>query len=181
MIPDAAYVIDRVDKVRGVVLTHGHEDHIGALSYFVEQGLRAPIYATALTQGLLEVKLREQKLLAEAELRTITADDVVELSPFNIEFFHTTHSFPDSMGVCIMTPAGRIVHTSDYRFDPTPVDGRPTEEDKLRKWGDAGVLLLLADSTNAEHMGSTASEATLETTLEAVMGEACLLYTSRCV
>ncbi|HQY92190.1 ribonuclease J [Caldilinea sp.] len=172
VIPDAAYVIDRVDKVRGVVLTHGHEDHIGALSYFVEQGLRAPIYATALTQGLLEVKLREQKLLAEAELRTITADDVVELSPFNIEFFHTTHSFPDSVGVCIMTPAGRIVHTSDYRFDPTPVDGRPTEEDKLRKWGDAGVLLLLADSTNAEHMGSTASEATLETTLEAVMGEA---------
>jgi ribonuclease J len=138
----------------------------------VEQGLRAPIYATALTQGLLEVKLREQKLLGEADLRTVTADDVVELAPFTVEFFHTTHSFPDSVGVSVLTPAGRVVHTSDYRFDPTPVDGRPTEEEKLRKWGDEGVLLLLADSTNAERRGSTDSEATLEATLDTVMAEA---------
>jgi ribonuclease J len=172
VIPDAAYVIDRLAQVRAVILTHGHEDHIGALSYFVEQGLRAPIYATALTQGLLEVKLREQKLLGETELRTVTADDVVELAPFTVEFFHTTHSFPDSVGIAVLTPAGRVVHTSDYRFDPTPVDGRPTEEEKLRKWGDEGVLLLLADSTNAERRGSTDSEATLETTLEGVMAEA---------
>jgi len=172
VIPDASYVIDRVAQVRGVILTHGHEDHIGALSYFVEQGLRAPVYATALTQGLLEVKLREQKLLGEADLRTITADDVVELAPFTVEFFHTTHSFPDSVGVSVLTPAGRIVHTSDYRFDPTPVDGRPTEEDKLRRWGDEGVLLLLADSTNAERKGTTDSEATLEATLDSVMAEA---------
>ena len=172
VIPDASYVIDRLTQVRGVVLTHGHEDHIGALSYFVEQGLRAPVYATALTQGLLEVKLREQKLLGEADLRTITADDVVELAPFTVEFFHTTHSFPDSVGVSVLTPAGRVVHTSDYRFDPTPVDGRPTEEEKLRKWGDEGVLLLLADSTNAERRGSTDSEATLEATLDTVMAEA---------
>lgn len=172
VIPDATYVIDRVAQVRGVILTHGHEDHIGALSYFVEQGLRAPIYATALTQGLLEVKLREQKLLSEADLCTITADDVVELAPFTVEFFHTTHSFPDSVGVSVLTPAGRVIHTSDYRFDPTPVDGRPTEEDKLRQWGDEGVLLLLADSTNAERKGSTDSEATLEATLDSVMAEA---------
>ncbi len=172
VIPDASYVIDRLERVRGVILTHGHEDHIGALSYFVEQGLRAPIYATALTQGLFEVKLREQKLLGEADLRTITADDVIELAPFNVEFFHTTHSFPDSVGVSVLTPAGRVVHTSDYRFDPTPVDGRPTEEEKLRQWGDAGVLLLLADSTNAERTGTTASEATLEATLDGVMAEA---------
>ncbi|HHY56101.1 MAG TPA: ribonuclease J [Chloroflexi bacterium] len=172
VIPDATYVIDRLEQVRGVVLTHGHEDHIGALSYFVEQGLRAPVYATALTQGLLEVKLREQKLVGEADLRTITADDVIELAPFTVEFFHTTHSFPDSVGVSVLTPAGRVIHTSDYRFDPTPVDGRPTEEDKLRKWGDEGVLLLLADSTNAERKGTTASEATLEATLDSVMAEA---------
>ena len=172
VIPDASYVIDRLAQVRGIILTHGHEDHIGALSYFVEQGLRAPIYATALTQGLLEVKLREQKLLAEADLHTVTADDVVELAPFIVEFFHTTHSFPDSVGLSVQTPAGRIIHTSDYRFDPTPVDGRPTEEEKLRKWGDEGVLLLLADSTNAEHDGSTASEATLEATLDTVMANA---------
>lgn len=172
VIPDGSYVIDRLERVRGVVLTHGHEDHIGALSYFIEQGLRAPVYATALTQGLLEVKLREQKLLGEADLHTITADDVVELAPFTVEFFHTTHSFPDSVGVSVLTPAGRIVHTSDYRFDPTPVDGRPTEEDKLRRWGDEGVLLLLADSTNAERKGSTDSEASLEATLDSVMAEA---------
>lgn len=172
VIPDGSYVIDRLERVRGVVLTHGHEDHIGALSYFIEQGLRAPVYATALTQGLLEVKLREQKLLGEADLHTITADDVVELAPFTVEFFHTTHSFPDSVGVSVLTPAGRIVHTSDYRFDPTPVDGRPTEEDKLRRWGDEGVLLLLADSTNAERKGSTDSEASLEATLDSVMTEA---------
>ncbi|MCB0151008.1 MAG: ribonuclease J, partial [Caldilineaceae bacterium] len=172
VIPDGSYVIDRLEQVRGVILTHGHEDHIGALSYFIEQGLRAPVYSTALTQGLLEVKLREQKLLAEADLHTITADDSVDLAPFSAEFFHTTHSFPDSVGVAVMTPAGRVIHTSDYRFDPTPADGRPTEEEKLRKWGDAGVLLLLADSTNAEHSGTTASEATVEEMLEGVMTEA---------
>ena len=172
VIPDASYVLERPEQVRGIVLTHGHEDHIGALSYFVEQGLRAPIYATALTQGLLEVKLREQKLLAEADLHVITADTVIELGPFTVEFFHTTHSFPDSVGVAVLTPAGRVIHTSDYRFDPTPVDGRPTEEHKLKKWGDAGVLLLMADSTNAERSGTTESEATVETMLEEVMSQA---------
>ena len=172
VIPDASYVLERPEQVRGIVLTHGHEDHIGALSYFVEQGLRAPIYATALTQGLLEVKLREQKLLAEADLHVITADTVIELGPFTVEFFHTTHSFPDSVGVAMLTPAGRVIHTSDYRFDPTPVDGRPTEEHKLKKWGDAGVLLLMADSTNAERSGTTESEATVETMLEEVMSQA---------
>ena len=172
VIPDASYVLERPEQVRGIVLTHGHEDHIGALSYFVEQGLRAPIYATALTQGLLEVKLREQKLLAEADLHVITADTVIELGPFTVEFFHTTHRFPDSVGVAVLTPAGRVIHTSDYRFDPTPVDGRPTEEHKLKKWGDAGVLLLMADSTNAERSGTTESEATVETMLEEVMSQA---------
>jgi ribonuclease J len=172
VIPDASYVLERSEQVRGIVLTHGHEDHIGALSYFVEQGLRAPIYATSLTQGLLEVKLREQKLLAEADLHVITADTVIELGPFTVEFFHTTHSFPDSVGVAVLTPAGRVIHTSDYRFDPTPVDGRPTEEHKLKQWGDAGVLLLMADSTNAERSGTTESEATVETMLEEVMSQA---------
>ncbi len=172
VIPDAGYVIDRMEQVRGVILTHGHEDHIGALSYFVDQGLRAPVYATALTQGLLEVKLREHKLLAESDLHVITADDTIDLAPFTVEFFHTTHSFPDSVGVSVLTPAGRVIHTSDYRFDPTPVDGRPTEEHKLQRWGDEGVLLLLADSTNAERTGTTDSEATVEKMLEEVMSQA---------
>lgn len=172
VIPDASYVLERKEWVRGIILTHGHEDHVGGLPYLLEQGLSAPIYATALTRGLLEVKLREHKLLAEADLRTVTTDDTIELGPFTVEFFHTCHSFPDSFGVAIQTPAGRVIHTSDYRFDPTPVDDRPTETAKLRKWGDEGVLLLLADSTNAEREGSTPSERTVETMLDRVFSQA---------
>lgn len=172
VIPDASYVLDRQDHVRGVILTHGHEDHIGALAYLVEEGLEAPVYATALTRGLLEGKLRENKLLGDVQLNTITEHDKLELGPFVIEFFHTCHSFPDSVGVAVRTPAGLVIHTSDYRFDPTPVDNKPTEEDKLRRWGDEGVLLLLADSTNVESEGKTASERSLDAMLDRVIGQA---------
>lgn len=172
VIPDASYVFERLDSVRGIILSHGHEDHIGALPYLMEQGLQAPIYATALTRGLLEVKLREHKLLDDAELITVTEDDVIELDPFTIEFFHTCHSFPDSVGIAVQTPAGRVIHTSDYRFDPTPADDKPTEADKLRAWGDQGVLLLLADSTNAEQEGTTQSERTVETMLDRAFAKA---------
>ena len=161
VIPDTEYLMDRMDQVKGIILTHGHEDHIGALSYLVEEGLKAPVYGTALTLGLLEGKLREHKLLGEVQLNTITEHDTINLEPFLVEFFHTCHSFPDSVGVAVKTPAGRVIHTSDYRFDATPVDGKPTEEDKLRRWGDEGVLLLLADSTNAEKEGTTPSESSL--------------------
>ena len=166
VIPDAEYVYKRLDSVRGIFLTHGHEDHIGALPYLMEQGLYAPIYATSLTRGLLEVKLREHKLLDDAEIHTVTESSVVELDPFTVEFFHTCHSFPDSVGLAVQTPAGRIIHTSDYRFDPTPADDKPTEADKLRRWGDEGVLLLVADSTNAEQEGRTQSERTVEVMLD---------------
>ncbi len=172
VIPDATYVMERRSQVVGVILTHGHEDHIGALPYFIDEGLRAPVYATALTRGLIEIKLREEKLLGESDLNTVTENDVLELGPFTVEFFHTTHSFPDSVGVAIKTPAGRVIHTSDYRFDPTPVDEKPTEEEKLQRWGDEGVLLLLADSTNATREGTTPSEATVETMLDEVIGKA---------
>lgn len=166
VIPDATYVLDRLDSVRGVILTHGHEDHIGALAYLIEEGLDAPVYATALTRGLLEGKLRENKLLGEVRLHTVTEDDKLDLGPFGVEFFHTCHSFPDSVGVAVHTPAGLVIHTSDYRFDADPVDDKPTEEDKLRRWGDEGVLLLMADSTNIEKEGSTPSESSLEVALE---------------
>ena len=106
IIPDAEYVLEQADKVRGIFLTHGHEDHIGALSYLMEEGLRAPVYATSLTRGLVEVKLRENKLLGEAQLNTIEDDDVVEAGVFTVEFFHTTHSFPDSVGLCIAAGTG---------------------------------------------------------------------------
>lgn len=172
VIPDTEYLMDRIDHVQGIILTHGHEDHIGALSYLIEEGLKAPVYGTALTLGLLEGKLREHKLIGEVKLNTITEHDVIELAPFTIEFFHTCHSFPDSVGVAVQTPAGRVIHTSDYRFDPTPVDGKPTEEDKLRRWGDEGVLLLLADSTNAEKEGTTASEKSLYEMLDKAFDKA---------
>jgi ribonuclease J len=172
VIPDATYVLDRLDWVRGVILTHGHEDHIGGVAYLVEEGIDAPIYATALTRGLLEGKLRENKLLSEVALHTVTEHDRLELGPFTVEFFHTCHSFPDSVGVAVRTPAGLVIHTSDYRFDPTPVDNKPTEVEKLSRWGDEGVLLLLADSTNIEKEGHTASERSLEDMLDRVLSNA---------
>jgi ribonuclease J len=172
VIPDATYIYERLDRVRGIILTHGHEDHIGGLPYLMEQGLQGPVYATALTRGLLEVKLREHKLLNETDLHTITEDSVLELGPFTVEFFHTCHSFPDSVGVVVNTPAGRVIHTSDYRFDPTPVDDKPTEVAKLRRWGDEGVLLLMADSTNVEREGTTPSERLVETMLERAFAKA---------
>ena len=172
VIPDIEYLMDRKAWIRGIILTHGHEDHIGALPYLIEEGIDAPIYATALTRGLLEGKLSEQGTLGQVRLNTVTEDDVLDLDPFKIEFFHTCHSFPDSVGVSIMTPVGRVIMTSDYKFDPTPVDGKPTETDKLRRWGDEGVLLLLADSTNVESLGTTPSERTVEAGLDEVFAKA---------
>ena len=168
VIPETEYLLDRLDWIRGIVLTHGHEDHIGALPYLIDQGLDAPVYATALTKGLLEGKLSEHGLLAQTDLHTVTEDDVITLEPFTIEFFHTCHSFPDSVGVCLSTPAGRVVLTSDYKFDDTPVDGKLTEVDKLQRWGDEGVLLLLGDSTNVETAGSTPSETKVEEMLDEI-------------
>jgi ribonuclease J len=138
----------------------------------MEEGLNAPIYGTSLTMGLLRGKLTEHKLLDKADLHVITENDALELGIFDVAFFHTCHSFPDSVGVAVKTPAGLVIHTSDYRFDATPVDGRPTEEDKLQRWGDEGVLLLLADSTNAEREGTTPSESSLDEMLDRAFGNA---------
>ena len=171
VIPEAEYLLDRLDWLRGIVLTHGHEDHIGALPYLIDQGLDAPVYATALTKGLLQGKLSEHGLLAQTELHTVTENDVITLEPFTIEFFHTCHSFPDSVGVSVSTPAGRVILTSDYKFDETPVDGKLTEVEKLRRWGDEGVLLLLGDSTNIEAEGSTPSETKVEETLDDIFSQ----------
>ena len=171
VIPETEYLLDRLDWIRGIILTHGHEDHIGALPYLIDQGLDAPVYATALTKGLLQGKLSEHGLLAQTELHTVTEDDVITLPPFTVEFFHTCHSFPDSVGVCVSTPAGRLVLTSDYKFDETPVDGKLTEVAKLQRWGDQGVLLLFGDSTNIEAEGSTPSETKVEETLDGIFSQ----------
>ncbi len=171
IIPDIDYLVERRDRVRGLILTHGHEDHIGALPYLLPQ-LELPIYATRLTRGLVEVKLREHGLLRQADLHTITESDVLHLGAFTVEFFHVCHSFPDAVGVVVRTPVGTVVHATDYKFDPHPVDGRPTDEAKLARLGDEGVLLLLSDSTNAEEVGYTPSEREVGETFERLFSEA---------
>ncbi len=171
IIPDYRYLLDKKHLVRGYLFTHGHEDHIGAIRH-VFQDIRAPLYATRLTQGLLEVKLGRGGLKKEAQFHTVRDGDRVTIGPFKVEFFHVCHSIPDAVGVGIETPAGLIVHTGDYKFDHTPVDGRPTDFAKLGEYGGRGVLALLADSTNADKPGWTPSEAVLDQAFDQVFRQA---------
>jgi ribonuclease J len=161
IIPDFGYLKDKKNKVRGILITHGHEDHTGAIHHVLEE-IPAPIYATALTRGLIEVKLQRGGLLKDARLNTVQAGDTVRLGPFKVEFFHVCHSIPDGVGLAIDSPAGLIVHSGDFKFDHTPVDGWPTDFGKLAELGQRGVLALLADSTNAERPGWTPSEAVID-------------------
>jgi len=171
IIPDFRYLKERKDKVRGIVITHGHEDHTGAIRHLLDD-IPAPIYATKLTRGLLEVKLSRGGMLNQATMNTVRAGDTLELGPFKLEFFHVCHSIPDCVGLGITTPAGLIVHTGDYKFDHTPVDGWPTDFGKLGELGGRGVLALLADSTNADEPGWTPSEAVIDPAFDAVFREA---------
>lgn len=168
VIPDVEYLVERADQIEGIILTHGHEDHIGALPYVLEQ-LDAPVYGAQLTLGLAEVKLRQRGLLDEVDLFPVTPSDVLELGPFTVEFFHVCHSIPDTLGVAVTTPVGVVVYSSDYKFDQHPADGRLTDIARLQSLGERGVLLLLSDSTNAETDGFTPSEKDLEESLEEIM------------
>lgn len=169
--PNITYLTERADRVLAIILTHGHEDHIGALPYVCKY-LDVPVYATPLTRGLAEVKLREAGLLNDTELHTVTPDDVLQLGCFTVEFFHVCHSIPDAVGVAVTTPVGLVVHASDYKFDQHPVDGKLTDTAKLRALGDRGVLLLLSDSTNADTEGFTPSEQRVTEALDGIMGNA---------
>jgi ribonuclease J len=174
VIPDMEYVFERSEQVRGVVVTHGHEDHIGGLPYLV-QGVTAPIYATRLARGLIEVKLKEHHLLEKTELHTLDPDDPengVELGPFSIETFRVNHSIPDSVGLAITTPVGLIVHSGDFKFDPSPVDGHLTDFARLASLGGRGVHVLLSDSTNAETAGRTPSEQVVGETFDRLFAHA---------
>lgn len=161
IIPDIHYLNDKKDWVRGIVITHGHEDHTGAITHVLDQ-INAPIYATPLTRGLVEVKLSKSGLLDKAQLITVKAGELVQIGPFQVEFFHVCHSIPDGVGLGITTPAGLVVHSGDYKFDHTPVDNWPTDYAKLAELAGRGVLALLADSTNADRTGWTPSERVID-------------------
>jgi ribonuclease J len=171
IIPDWGYLRDKKSYVRAIVITHGHEDHIGALSHFLEE-FDVPVYATRLTRGLIEVKLKQAHLLERTTLHTYAPGDVVRIGPFTIEPYHVCHSIPDGVGLGITTPAGLIVHSGDFKFDHTPVDGWPTDYAKLAEFSGRGVLALLSDSTNADQPGNTPSEAVLNEAFHQVMREA---------
>jgi len=171
VIPDISYLLERREKIRGIVITHGHEDHIGALPYLLPQ-LNVPVYSTRLTQGLISVKLKEGKALAGAKLKVIPFGGQVTLGRFRVEFFPVCHSIPDAAGLIIHTPIGTIVHSGDFKLDYTPVDGKPTDLSRLAQLGAQGVLLLLSDSTYAELLGYTPSERLVGETLDHVMAEA---------
>ena len=165
VIPDVTYLVNNKDRVKGFFITHGHEDHIGAIPYILNQ-INAPIYATNLTIGLIQSKLEEHKMLDIVDLNVVKPGDTIALEKLKIEFIRTNHSIADSCALAIHTPLGIVVHTGDIKVDFTPVDGNVIDLQRLAKIGKQGVLLLMADSTNACHPGYTMSEKTVGETLD---------------
>ncbi|WP_138203210.1 ribonuclease J [Haloimpatiens lingqiaonensis] len=160
VIPDVTYLIKNKDKVKGIFLTHGHEDHIGALPYVLKQ-LNVPVYGTKLTIAIVETKLKEHGLLSSVELRRVQPKDVVKLDLISIEFIRTSHSIPDAVAIAIHTPLGVILHTGDFKIDYTPIDGGVADLGRFAELGKKGVIAMLADSTNVERPGYTMSESTV--------------------
>jgi ribonuclease J len=172
VIPDLGYVVENRDKIRGIVITHGHEDHIGALPYLLPQINKVPIYSTRLTQGLIMVKLRERRIKDAADLKVLEFGEEETLGNFKIELFPVCHSIPDAAGIIVTTPEGIVVHSGDFKIDYTPVHGSGTDLSRLAQLGAQGVLLLLSDSTYAELPGYTPSERIVGASLENVIANA---------
>ncbi len=157
IIPDLTYLEENQEKIRGMLITHGHEDHIGGIPYFLKK-LNVPIYATRFTLGLIELKLTEHRLLANTKLIPIDADSKLEFGKIKVSFFKVNHSIPDCLGIVFDTPEGKIVHTGDFKFDLTPVNDQHSDIHRMAEIGREGVLVLLSESTNAERPGSTPTE-----------------------
>lgn len=170
VIPDITYLAKNVEKIRGIVLTHGHEDHIGALPYVLKQ-LNVPVFGTLLTLGLLENKLREHKMLDKTRLHTVVPGEKVKLGEMVVEFIHTNHSIADSVALAIQTPVGTVIHTGDFKVDYTPIDGDIIDLQRFAELGSQGVLLLMSDSTNAERKGFTMSEKNVGKVFERIFEE----------
>lgn len=171
VIPDITYLVENADKILGIVLTHGHEDHIGALPYVLKQ-LNVPIWGTRLTLGFVTAKLEEYRLVDSTTMNQIEAGDKVKIGDFEVEFFRVNHSIADAVGLAIHTPAGLLVHTGDFKFENSPVDGRRTDISRLARMGDEGVMVLFTDITNAEKPGHTPSERIVSNALNDIFSKA---------
>ena len=165
VIPDVTYLEKNIEKVHGILVTHGHEDHIGAIPYVLKR-INVPVYGTELTIGLIENKLAEHEMNESVDLRKIKAGQTIKLGPFSIEFIHTNHSIADSVAMAITTPVGTVFHTGDFKIDQTPIEGKPIDLTRIAEIGKKGVLLLISDSTNVERPGYTMSERTVGDTFD---------------
>jgi ribonuclease J len=171
VLPDISYLLRSDRELLGIFLTHGHEDHIGGLPYALKKR-NVPVYGTRLTLGLVKPKLKEHRFLRESDLREVRVGDSVQLGPFKVETIAVCHSIPDAVALAIDTPVGKVIYTSDFKLDPAPPDGLPTDLERFRRLGDEGVLLLLSDSTNSERPGRSGSERDLHGPLEKIFSEA---------
>ena len=171
VLPDIEYLVQRKEQVRAILITHGHEDHVGALPYVLRQ-LDVPVYAPPLARDLIYVKLREHRMVRGSQLHEVRPGDMLPLGSISAEYFQVCHSIPDACGIALHTPAGVVVHTGDFKIDHTPVDGKKLDMQRLAELGRDGVLLLLSDSTYAEEPGYTPSEQVVGAALDAVIGDA---------
>ncbi len=171
VIPDVSYLIKNSEKIKGIFLTHGHEDHIGALPYVLRQ-LNVPVYGTKLTLGIVETKLKEHGLLASTELVRVKPKDIIKLDSVSVEFIKTNHSIADSVAIAVHTPLGVVLHTGDFKIDYTPIDGEMMDFGRLAELGRKGVLVLMADSTNVERPGYTMTEKVVGETFLRLFGKA---------
>ena len=171
IIPDITYLKNNVEKIKGIFLTHGHEDHIGALPYVLKE-INVPLYGTKLTIGIVRTKLEEHNVLAEAKLNNVEPGDVISFNKLKVEFIRNTHSIADSCSLAIFTPVGIILHTGDFKIDYTPIDGQKMDLQRISNLGKEGIALLMADSTNVERQGHSLSEKSIGLTLDRIIGKA---------